>query len=63
MPSRAEIEAAVAAECERCAVIADSMNSVSNIGDRIRYGLGHEASGRAKREAVERHRADDFLRC
>ncbi len=34
------IEIAVAAERERCAQVADSMNSVSNIGDRIRYGLG-----------------------
>lgn len=32
-------------ERERCAAIADSMNSTQNIGDRIRYGLGHEVSG------------------
>ncbi len=29
-----------AAERERCAQVADSMNSTQNIGDRIRNGLG-----------------------
>lgn len=39
------VEAVVAAERERCAKIADGMNSTQNIGNRIRYGLGHEMSG------------------
>lgn len=37
---------AIAIERERCAQIADSMNSTQNIGDRIRYGLGNEVAGR-----------------
>ncbi len=36
----AEIERLVSQERERCAAIADSMNSTQNIGDRIRHGLG-----------------------
>jgi hypothetical protein len=43
---------AVAQERERCAQIADSMNSTQNIGDRIRYGLGHEVSGRDLRTST-----------
>ncbi len=34
------VNAAIAAETERCAQVADSMNSTQNIGDRIRHGLG-----------------------
>ncbi len=40
------IDQAVAAERERCAQVADAMNSVSNIGGRIRYGLGNEVLGK-----------------
>ncbi len=35
------LRAELAAERERCAQVADSMNSTQDIGDRIRYGLGH----------------------
>jgi hypothetical protein len=40
------LEIALSAETERCAKIADGMESVQNIGDRIRYGLGREITGR-----------------
>lgn len=35
------IEVAVNDERNRCAAIADSMDGIQNIGDRIRYGLGN----------------------
>lgn len=43
---------AIAIERERCAQIADSMNSTQNIGDRIRYGLGNEVAGRKDTEGM-----------
>lgn len=45
-PCEEAIASAVASERERCAAIADSMNSTQNIGDRIRYGLGRSKEGR-----------------
>ncbi len=39
-PTAEKIAEAIAAERERCAQVADSMNSTQDIGDRIRHGLG-----------------------